>query len=69
MAGLITSQIDTVPKHGESQDFEGERLITSQIDTVPKRVQPRASAHASLITSQIDTVPKLGTILAAAIGV
>ena len=56
--GLITSQIDTAPKHLRRRACAGGRLITSQIDTAPKhRACPRGLLFG-LITSQIDTAPK-----------
>ena len=42
LVSLITSQIDTAPKHGGVNDEHGARLITSQIDTAPKRASRRA---------------------------
>ena len=57
---LITSQIDTAPKHRLRALHRAEGLITSQIDTAPKQFSCRYSRPLSLITSQIDTAPKPG---------
>ena len=56
--GLITSQIDTAPKHALARLDDDESLITSQIDTAPKLAISRLYPAIRLITSQIDTAPK-----------
>ena len=38
LAGLITSQIDTAPKHDAKKGSAALSLITSQIDTAPKLI-------------------------------
>ena len=58
VASLITSQIDTAPKHLHALDENVARLITSQIDTAPKHTPEMYDSYESLITSQIDTAPK-----------
>ena len=55
---LITSQIDTAPKHHPLHEPRHRCLITSQIDTAPKPRRMAARAYVGLITSQIDTAPK-----------
>ena len=56
---LITSQIDTAPKHVVPSSLKQWGLITSQIDTAPKLHHRNLGRGESLITSQIDTAPKL----------
>ena len=55
---LITSQIDTAPKHDDAYVEQQARLITSQIDTAPKQASRCLLHEKRLITSQIDTAPK-----------
>ena len=56
--GLITSQIDTAPKHNAFVQAINGGLITSQIDTAPKPRIGHPPSEFRLITSQIDTAPK-----------